>query len=179
MTAGSDFIVPPRSWAEIENLANNLRCHLGLETQPRLPVIELIELVLDRKLNLLLLEVGSREEMDGAEGLTCPNGKFIMLRSDVYESVWGGDGRARFTTAHELGHWVMHTGIPMARSQRGDGTPPFRLAEPQANQFAAEILMPKRFIKHGEDEAILSERFGVSWDAARNRLRYLEKSRRY
>jgi hypothetical protein len=48
MNAGSDFIVPPRRWAEIGGIANNLRHRLGLAEEPHLPVIELIERVLDR-----------------------------------------------------------------------------------------------------------------------------------
>ena len=175
MTSGSDFIVPARRWSEIGDIANNLRRSLGLAEEPRLPVIELIEQVLDQKLGLVHLEVGDDKEMEGAEGLTSPNGEFIMLREDVYRGVWAGESRARFTTAHELGHWAMHTNIPMARSLRGDGTPAYRLAEPQANQFAAEILMPQRFIESWDEEENLMERFGVSWDAAHNRLKYLRK----
>ncbi|WP_170373355.1 ImmA/IrrE family metallo-endopeptidase [Ruegeria arenilitoris] len=178
MTQANDFIVPPRSWPEIGGIADNLRHNLGLANEPHLPVIELIEQVLDQKLELLRLEVGDRAEMCGAEGLTCPNGDFIMLRDDVYEGVWAGQARPRFTTAHELGHWVMHTNISMARSQRGDGTPHFRLAEPQANQFAAEILMPEQFITAMDQEDDLIRRFNVSWDAARNRLLYLHKKGR-
>jgi Zn-dependent peptidase ImmA (M78 family) len=175
MTSTSDFIVPPRGWAEIGDFANDLRQRLGLSEEPHLPVIELVEQVLDQKLNLVRLEVGNLTEMDGAEGLTCPNGEFIMLREDVYEGVWSGDRRARFTTAHELGHWAMHTNISMARSQHGDGTPTYRLAEPQANQFAAELLMPAHFIDPWHEEEDLMECFGVSWEAAHNRLRYLSK----
>lgn len=178
MTSGSDFIVPPRRWAEIGGIANNLRHRLGLAEEPHLPVIELIERVLDQKLGLVRLEVGDRHEMDGAEGLTCPNGEFIMLREDVYSGVWAGDRRARFTTAHELGHWALHTNISMARARRGDGTPNYRLAEPQANQFAAELLMPEGFVDGSDDENDLMERFGVSFSAAHNRLRYLRKNGR-
>jgi Zn-dependent peptidase ImmA (M78 family) len=142
------------------------------------PVIEIIKRVLDQRLGLLNFEVGSQKEMGRAEGYTCPKGEFIMLREDVYEGVWAGEGRARFTTAHELGHWAMHTNIPLARARRGDGTPSFRLAEPQANQFAAEFLMPECFIDALDDEDDLIQRFGVSWEAACNRLRYLRKNGR-
>ena len=178
MTDGSDFIVPPRRWAEIVSLADNLRRQLGQAAVPRVPVIEIIETVLDQRLGLVRFEVGSREEMGRAEGYTCPKGEFIMLREDVYVGVWAGEGRARFTAAHELGHWAMHTNIPLARAKRGDGTPSFRLAEPQANQFAAEFLMPECFIDALDDENDLIQRFDVSWEAAHNRLRYLHKNGR-
>jgi len=177
MTDGSDFVVPPRRWAEIGGIADNLRRQLGQGDNPRVPVIEIIERVLDQRLGLVHFQVGSHEEMGRAEGYTCPKGEFIMLREDVHEGVWAGEGRARFATAHDLGHWAMHTNIPLARAKRGDGTPAFRLAEPQANQFAAEFLMPECFIDAWDEED--DERFGVSWEAARNRLRYLHKNGRF
>ncbi|WP_299855347.1 ImmA/IrrE family metallo-endopeptidase [uncultured Roseobacter sp.] len=176
MTDSNDFIVPPRKWAEIGGIADNLRHSLGLLEEPSVPVIEIIEQVLDQRLDLVRFEVGSRKEMGSAEGYTCPNGEFIMLREDVYHSACAGEGRARFTCAHELGHWAMHTNIPLARAKSGDGTPSFRLAEPQANQFAAEFLMPASFISHIDDEDDIMLRFSVSWEAARNRLRYLRKN---
>ena len=179
MTVGTDFIVPPRRWAEIGGIADNLRHRLGLAEEPWVPVIEIIERVLDQRLGLLRFEVGSPDEMGHAEGYTCPKGEFIMLREDVYEGVWAGEGRPRFTTAHELGHWAMHTNTPLARARKGDGTPAYRLAEPQANQFAAEFLMPECFINAWDKEDDLIERFGVSWEAARNRLRYLHNNGRF
>lgn len=173
---GIDFVVPARSWDNVEEVAGSLRRRMGLDEEAHLPVIEIIELVLDQRLGLLNLEVGDHVEMGGAEGLTCPNGKFIMLRQDVYEGAWRGENRHRFTTAHELGHWTMHTNISMQRARQGDGTPVYKLAEPQANQFAGALLMPKKFIDvHFDDEEDLMERFGVSRDAAGKRLRYLRK----
>lgn len=176
MTRPPDFIVPPRSWSEIGRLANDLRQSFGLADEPCLPVIELIEQVLDQQLGVLRLEVGEHDEMAGAEGLTCPSGDFIMLREDVYDGVCARQPRHRFTAAHELGHWMLHTNISMARSQQGDGTPHYQLAEPQANQFAAEILMPEGFIHQWDTEEDLVERFTVSKGAACNRLQYLRKN---
>ncbi|MDR0809231.1 MAG: ImmA/IrrE family metallo-endopeptidase [Gemmobacter sp.] len=176
MSVGDDFKVPPLSWAAIELKADRFRQQFGLDAYPRAPVSELIEQVLDYQLGLVRFEVGSRKEMGQAEGYTCPNGEFIMLREDVYEGVCAGEGRARFTAAHELGHWYMHTNIPLARAKQGDGTRPFCLAEPQANQFAAQFLMPRRFIFPTDREEDLMKRFGVTWEPARNRLRYLQKS---
>lgn len=176
MTADQDFIVPARRWTEIGGIADNVRHRLGLWENPHLPIMDLIERVMWQKLGWFELQILDHAEMEGAEGYTCPKGEFIRLREDVYVGACRGDGRPRFTAAHELGHWAMHTNIPLARARRGDGTPAFRLAEPQANQFAAEILMPRRFITSFDDEDDLVKRFGVSWEAARNRIRYLQKN---
>ena len=172
---GGDFIVPPRSWRNIGQVAGALRESLGLSKQPRVPTVEIIEGVLDQRLDLLSFQVGSREEMGSAEGYTCPNGAFIMLREDVYLKACDGDPRARFTTIHELGHWAMHTNIPLARAKSDQKVAAYKLAEPQANQFAAEFLMPAGFVSRTDCENDLMARFGVSFEAARLRLKYLRK----
>ena len=179
MKSKDDYIVPPRRWAEIEKEADIFRDRLNLTNAPYIPVVDVIERVLDQKLGMIEFAVGTREEMNNAEGLTCPTGKFIMLREDVYKKACAGEGRARFTAAHELGHWLMHTNIPLARANRGDGTESYRLAEPQANQFAASLLMPENFINDAfDDEMELTIRFGVSFHAARVRLEWIRKNRR-
>ena len=177
MSSRDDYKVPARSWASISASADRVRKQLALTKVPYMPVIEVIEQVLDQQLDMTRFLVGSHVEMQGAEGYTCPDGEFIMLREDVYEGVCSGEARDRFTTAHELGHWVMHTKMPLARVKRGDGTKPYMLAEPQANQFAASLLMPKSFISASDTETELMERFGVSYDAARVRLEWLKKNR--
>jgi len=171
----NDFIVPPRRWDEIGDIADIFRSKLGLADVPKVPVIEVLEQVLDNGLNLVRLEISTAAEMKGAEGYTSPDGKSIMLRGDVYESACMGDGRARFTVGHEIGHWALHTNIPLCRAKHGESLPPYRLAEPQANQFAAEFLMPVRFMTSQDDVDLVMKRHGVSREAAANRLHQLKK----
>ena len=52
---------------------------------------------------------------------------------------------------------------------------PYRLSEPQANQFAAEILMPARLIRRNDTAATVAVRFAVSMEAAQNRIEYLDR----
>lgn len=178
MSQSQDYIVPPRRWSEIGGIADNLRSRFGLMDYANFPVVDFIERVLDQRLGLVRFEVGTREEMNRAEGYTCPKGDFIQLREDVYEGACRGEGRHRFTAAHELGHFVMHTDIPLTRAKLSDKIPAYRLAEPQANQFAAELLMPEGFIDFLDDERSIMERHGVSYEAAGHRLRYLRKNGR-
>lgn len=46
-----------------------------------------------------------------------------------------GNAAQRFSLAHEIGHLVMHTGVATAEM------------EAEANQFAAELLMPAETIR--------------------------------
>lgn len=173
--SGNNQLVPPLSWAAIEDLTNSVRAALKLSDEPHFPVMTVLERILDHKLELLSLEVGSRDEMGDAEGFTCPEGSFIRLRDDVYRKAWEGNGRARFTAAHELGHYVLHAGAPLARVKQSERYPPYRLSEPQANVFAASILMPRRFFTEAEDASTVANRHGVSREAANNRLKYLRR----
>ena len=98
--------------------------------------------------------------------------------------------RQRFTIAHELGHWLMHDGKPLIVDQsvminkRSDVSSQAKdWQEIQANQFAADLLMPKEFIMDelrrqmtpgiGSREeliSLLARTFDVSNDAMNWRL---------
>jgi Zn-dependent peptidase ImmA (M78 family) len=168
-----DFVVPSKSWFQIRQLTDFLRSRLGQAENPRFPIMEMMERVLDQRLGLFLLLVQARAEMGTAEGLTAPDGTSIRLREDVYEKAWSGEGRARFTAAHELGHWAMHTNVPFARVDSKATPPGYMSGEPQANQFAAELLMPVCFISRDDTGRAVAERCGVSVSAAEIRLGYL------
>ncbi|QTG16558.1 ImmA/IrrE family metallo-endopeptidase (plasmid) [Agrobacterium tumefaciens] len=172
--SSQNFVVPPRSWDSIGQVADQFRRNLGLESTPYMPVIDILEKVLDNQLNFVRFEVGDDHDMGGAEGLTDPNGEFIIIHQDVYEAAVNGDGRARFTVAHEIGHLFLHTGIPLARASNDGSIKPFRMSEPQANQFAAEFLMPRHLSLRHYSRAELCTVFGVSEEAASNRIKFLQ-----
>jgi Zn-dependent peptidase ImmA (M78 family) len=93
--------------------------------------------------------------------------------------------RQAFTLAHELGHFVLHPSVNFVdrkfvyfRDQRSAAATDIK--EMQANEFAACLLMPERFIQthlkdravdlEDEDLAALAKRFGVSTQALTFRL---------
>lgn len=94
--------------------------------------------------------------------------------------------RQTFTLAHELGHFVLHPSVNFVdrkiiyfRDQKSGAATDIR--EIQANDFAACLLMPERFIQEHlkgrtvdlEDEDLLNalaRRFGVSSQALTYRL---------
>lgn len=107
--------------------------------------------------------------------------------------------RQRFTIAHELGHYRLHTGgtyvdrgttLRMRSNVKNSGSP---AEEREANQFAAALLMPAPWVEAeveshvldlGDDSELqaLCTRFGVSSQAMMYRLTNLgvldETSRR-
>ena len=98
--------------------------------------------------------------------------------------------RQRFTVAHEIGHFLLHRGEVFldkrVRVNLLDTGPGLATAfeEIQANQFAAELLMPREWMieevdrrfqhqrQTSEDDLLdgLAEHFSVSWDAVEYRL---------
>jgi hypothetical protein len=91
-------------------------------------------------------------------------------------------GRARFTVAHELGHWYLHAqnadGQNFQRFCRGPDLRAQNHQEGEANRFAASLLMPEELL--GEQAAaahfnvaLLAKRFDVSLGAMQLRLRTL------
>ena len=85
--------------------------------------------------------------------------------------------RRRFTIAHEIGHFLLHP--ERAVTERGGATNKTMAAcEREANQFAAELLMPEHLVRQavleeGPDARLLADRFDVSAQAMHLRLRRL------
>jgi hypothetical protein len=99
------------------------------------------------------------------------DGHAIVLRGG------SGERRRRFTIAHEIGHFVLH---PQRSSPERGGmaNAAWRAQEREADQFAAELLMPEplvreAFVQHGDDAPRLADRFDVSRQAMQARLRGL------
>nr|WP_325295139.1 ImmA/IrrE family metallo-endopeptidase [uncultured Oscillibacter sp.] len=89
------------------------------------------------------------------------------------------DVRARFTIAHELGHYFLHVkndSRQIVTSFRRDQSP----RETAANKFAAELLMPKKLIQEEYAKMVipisdtLAKKFEVSKPAMRIRLESLD-----
>jgi len=168
-----NFVVPPLSNHQIARKCDGIRLQFSLSEEPYFPVMPFLEEVLDNAMRAVRLEIADKKEMGNYEGFTDPHGEFIRLREDVYEKACYGNPRDRFTVAHELGHFFLHTGIPMARAKDIVGYKPYQLSEPQANRFAIELLAPKQFMLPRDTPETLALRHGISLSAADHRLRSL------
>lgn len=94
----------------------------------------------------------------------------ILINSDSPET------RRKFTLAHELGHIVIpwHTGTIVSHLGKIEANTEYRQMESEANQFAAELLLPSSWIRDKEKNISSVEKFiknilddsGASRDAA-------------
>lgn len=110
----------------------------------------------------------------GVEASCLPEKRLIYITLSTYEAICRNDERARFTIFHELGHLL----LAHSRSFHRDSHPNFPVfenSEWQADQFAAEILMPLEIIlqKRLSEAWQLQDEFGVSYQAATYRLHKL------
>lgn len=160
------------SYAEIEDVAQDVRRQLKLHPTSALDIHEFFEFHLDD------ITVGfggesiplvSHVEELKTEALTRwdPDSRRIQisLSDDTYFMLCRGHRRPRYTIAHELGHALLHTGQLMklaeltvesqAALHRGSTDhKPFLDTEWQANAFAGAFIVPARGIKS------ISQRFG-------------------
>ena len=124
-------------------------------------------------------------EIHGPKALKRPHGNeahdgslFVDGPRDfrILVSAFTGPERDRFTIAHELGHYVLHSscGQRRIRASRFGSNP----VEWEANWFAAAFLMPKADFKatvrrFKGDSALIAARYLVSQKAAEVRMRSL------
>lgn len=163
--------VPARSKEEINGLANAFRLRFARnDLSQKLDIVELIEVTLPRITNLKFeFEIIDKETMGKAEAAMAPDMMRMFIREDVYERLHENDARARFTIAHEIGHFVLHDGVALTRSNNNQHEV-FRDSEWQADCFAAELLAPIEACKRHSTIKSIMDNFGVSRSCAKIRF---------
>lgn len=159
--------VSPRSKEDIKGLANAFRdVYAQITLHQRLDLLKLIEVILPRMTNLkfefILIE---KEEMGEVEAAMSPDRMKMYIRNDIYERLHQDDARARFTIAHEIGHFVLHDEVALTRSSQSKHEP-FRDSEWQADCFAAELLAPIEACKEYLKIEDIMNNFGISYSCA-------------
>ena len=132
----------PTSKKRIEEYVQQLRSHCQLDNVFPFPIMHLLEHLLPQMFPDMTLMLETVEDMPLVEGETMPGTNTIHIREDVYYAACAGDGRARFTVAHEIGHFLMHTpdSIVLCRLEPGTVLKPFENPEWQADYFAGYLL---------------------------------------
>lgn len=155
--------------ADAHTVLDVLRAQMGIR-RPTLPIVDVVEW-LDEK-GIIELDVLGSGEMDGkaAELQPVPNGTpRLCINESVYEGACEGGNFGRFTLAHELGHYFLHSRqpIPLARTSITPDHPPFEDSEWQANTFAGELLVDSRLVgEFCKNIADVTHVFGVSHQTA-------------
>jgi uncharacterized protein DUF955 len=167
-------VVPPLTQKQITAVAKELREKLGLEDKFAPDLIDILEFQLPELFPSFRLTIVGDAKL-GPSVLACSRGDppEIVLSESTYRRAIGGNARARFTLAHELGH-VMLCHIGEFRRDAGGRrlNAIGRQADPewQANQFAAAFLMPEHIVRKFNNAKDVSRFCKVSEAAASVRM---------
>ena len=145
----ASFIAEPLSRKRIRAFTKYIRDLCGLQKILYFPVVEFLENMLPELVEDFNFEILEFSEMGDKEGETIPSCNSINIREDVYEKAVNGDGRARFTILHEIGHLLLHDNdrVALCRTSDRSSVRTFENPEWQADVFAGELLMCKDLIK--------------------------------
>lgn len=112
--------------------------------------------------------------MGSKHGETFPSKNLMRIREDIYLRAVDGEGRDRFTIAHEVGHLFMHEddSVALCRLAPGQQLKPFENPEWQADAFGGELLASSYLIK-GMTPRDVKYKCGVSFSAAKVQLKYV------
>lgn len=165
------YVVNPLGVDAIRDMAAHVRQTLGMN-DGKVDLGKFLEELVEYG---VVVDVIDEDDMPGisahAEAYCIPENLTIYLTSRTYKKAIDNDPRTRFTIFHELGHLVLQHTRPLHRGGTNKSVKPFQDSEWQADQFAAEILMPLEEIKrHGLLTASdIRDHFGVSQPAAQRR----------
>ncbi|MGC2221931.1 MAG: hypothetical protein WA624_05965 [Methylocella sp.] len=171
-----DYRVKGRSDLEIRQLAKKARESFGIAEKRRVDVLaclasKSIWTVKGKK--QLNFQIRPDAEMGTADGVTSHGKDFVTItvKQSVRDAAFMGDGRARNTLGHELGHAVMHDRVEMPRRALGNVTPkwlqPFESAEHQAKVFAPAFLINDLIAETLSSADDISIEFGISLESAK------------
>jgi uncharacterized protein DUF955 len=164
--------VSPLRRQSIRSYANALRSTLQLNTS-YFPIVEVIEFALPKIISNFVLLILPEKEMGSKHGITYPDQNTIHLREDVYDGACNGQGRDRFTIAHELGHLLIHKNVPLSRTNCPETIPAFKNSEWQADCFAGELLVLSTRLEGRNYKTVqeVASEFGVSNEAAKKQCK--------
>lgn len=159
------IVVPGISTQAIRGYAEKVRSAFVDPNRLDFPIIEVLEFGMAKIDPQFVFDVQETDEMHEDEGRVPVGGNELILRRDVYEGACSGNGRHRFTSAHELGHFLMHRKITLARA-RGIGDKIYTDSEWQADTFAGTLLMSPRHAPQFPNAVAMAEACRTSRQAA-------------
>lgn len=176
-TTAPAIAVPPLSRKSIRSFAGLLREQFGMADIPYVRLDILLEVLScplgNMEKPLVEVEIVDDCKLPGKYAAYYPLSNLLKIRQSVYLGACHGNGRDRFTIAHELGHFFLHQDaeLTLARpNSYGQKIPAYRDPEWQANTFASEFLIPHDLVKGMTPEEV-SVKCGTSLEAARIALK--------
>ena len=161
------YMCEPKKREEIKAVAKWFRHRYGIEKYVYFPVLEIMDVFsLDNKVSF---DIVDEDELDvNTLADTDIFNNVIRIKESVYQKACDGDGLARMTIVHEMGHYVLLKvfGILFARNTKDVKVRTCMDPEWQAKCFAGEAMIDDELTANMTVEEI-KEQCGVSYPAAR------------
>ena len=163
--------VKGKSIADLRDLAISMRNSLHLEFTPKFPVIRFLEF-LQWKFDDFELEIVPPGTLPkGVFACYNPSSGFVTICDTYYNMANEGNGFARWTILHECAHYILHKNqIAALYRQNNRSHQIYEDSEWQADTLVCELLLPLTLINKNMSVEDVAEIFGVSKQAAKNRL---------
>lgn len=168
-----------RSDKQIEDAANDIRGKLKMEYVCALDMETVLARLSKRSQTFSVRKAIPGELEDDEAFMNCETHE-MLLSPIVYEELKANDRRARFTAAHELGHFVLgHKGNTRRTKDKSKYlTPVQKLQESEADRFAAYLLVPSALAGNCKSADEISEKFQVSRKTAEIAFERIEREAR-
>lgn len=152
---------------QVENAAEKLRRYLNL-TNVAAPCMHSVLVKLQEKLSRFSFHAALASELGSAEAFMDEQAHKLTVRDSVLEEARAGRARARFTLAHELGHYFLgHEGARRRTANKAlYGTSAERVAEREADIFASYFLVPTKLAAGLSTPDEIAEVFQMSMPVA-------------
>jgi hypothetical protein len=179
--SNDDFMVDPLSDSDVRAYAKRTRIFLGLGDAKRVDplILEQVDQIWTvQGVKQFRFEIVADDVLPHDVGLTTFDGTKLLVQIPrrIRHDAYLGDGFARYTVAHELGHATLHlsklsSGAAMPRRRLGnkksDWIPKFKSAERQAMTFGGAFLINDEIGRSLSSPEEISVEFGLSLQAAR------------
>lgn len=163
----------PRSIEQIRFLAKIARTIINVDIHEEMNLLNVLDLMCfkfkHKKFSYEIVADDDKTFSEDEEAHTDISIGKIYIKESVYCDLKTPYSRSNFTIAHELGHFYLHhiSGFVLPRTTKPDKV--YLNPEWQADQFAAEFLMPLEGIKDLSSDEIM-DKYNVSRQAAETRI---------
>ncbi len=155
----------PLGVSAIKKEADRVRKEYNAPLDSFFPIYEYITDLADKGLlTYQILEDDNPIFEEGEYGKYDPITNTIYVKDCVDEELCDDIGRARFTLAHELFHYIQIQVLKFEVVEVEEIEKSYEDAEWQANEFAAQLLIPQEYTTLEVEE--IMEKFGVSEECA-------------
>jgi len=167
----------PHSIEKIRRMTEIIREIFGYEVNENIDVrlfMDDMSVKLGDRFNFVILEDEHKRFMKNEEAHTDITNGTIYIKESVFADLENWSSRGHFTIAHEIGHYFLHHLLGSVLSRKSSPDKAYIDPEWQADQFAAEFLMPYEAVKDLNPQEI-QRKYNVSLKAANVRYNKINK----